>query len=152
MKTLLLSSDDWDLVVGLDNNIAVASDPYSQAQDAASAIRLFRGELYYNTVPGIPYWEQILGKSPPVSLMKAKFVAAALTVPGVKAARCFIASWVGRIVSGQVQITNGEGRQSAARLAPIARPSPPPPPPPGGPSLDFSIPDNSQYLPLMPGL
>jgi hypothetical protein len=83
------------------------------AQDAASEIRLFQGELYYDTSKGVPYWSQILGKAPPVSLMKAKFVAAALTVPGVVKARCFISSWIERKVSGQVQIEDAAGSKSA---------------------------------------
>lgn len=104
MKTLLLDTQLWDLVPDLAGNIAVAEDPYAQAQDAASAIRLFNGELWYNTVRGVPFWEAILGKTPPLSLMKARFVTAALTVPGVVAARCYISSFRNRRVTGQVQI------------------------------------------------
>ena len=83
MKTLLLDQTTWDLVVDASGDIAVASDPYSIAQDAASAIRTFQGECYYDTTLGVPYWSQILGRSPPLSLLKAKLVAAALTVPDV---------------------------------------------------------------------
>lgn len=113
--TLLLDTLTWDLVVDLSGNIARAGDPYSQAQDAASAIKLFIGELWYNTVPGTPYFEQILGASPPpLSLMKAKFEAAALTVPGVVKAHCIITSFTDRIIGGQVQITNAAGQVSQA--------------------------------------
>ena len=38
MKSLLLDPRSWDLTVDVSNNIAVASDPYSLAQDAACAI------------------------------------------------------------------------------------------------------------------
>lgn len=114
MKTLLLDTERWDLVADAGGNIAVASDPYSQAQDAASAIRLFEGELYYDTTKGVPYWSQILGLAPPISYMKAKFVAAAMTVPGVTAAKAFLAAITRRVVSGQVQITNKNGQTSAA--------------------------------------
>lgn len=115
MKTILLDTVTWDPVLDVFGNIAVASDPYSLAQDAASAIRLFQGELYYDTLKGVPYWTSILGKSPPpLSLMKAKFVEAAKTVPGVVAAQCFIASVSDRGVSGQVQVTDTAGRLSVA--------------------------------------
>lgn len=114
MRTLLLDRTTWDLVVDVTGNIAVASDPYSQAQDAASAIKLFEGELYYDTTKGLPYWSQILGHSPPVNYMKAKFIAAARAVPGVTAARCFLAAITLRTVTGQVQITNAAGETSAA--------------------------------------
>lgn len=110
MKTLLLDVDAWDLVLDIDGNIAVASDPYAQAQDAASAIRLFQGELWYDTTLGVPYWASVLGQSPPpLALMKELFIAAALRVPGVVAARCFIEAVDGRGVRGQVQITNEAG-------------------------------------------
>lgn len=114
MKTLLLDISAWDLVLDALGNIAIASDPYAPAQDAASAIRLFQGELWYDTAPGVPYWATILGKAPSLALMKAEFVAAALTVPGVTAARCFIASLSNRVVSGQVQVTTAAGQSAAA--------------------------------------
>lgn len=104
MKTLLLDLDNWDLVIDLDGNIAVASDPYSMAQDAASAIRLFQGELYYNTLRGVPYWTSILGKAPPLTLVKAKLEEAALTVPGVVAVKIYISGFSDRTLTGQVQL------------------------------------------------
>ncbi len=113
MQTLLLDQLAWDLAVDLSGNIAVASDPYSKAQDAASEVRLFQGEAYYDTTRGVPYWASILGKNPPLSLMKSKFNSAALRVPGVTRARSFIAATSGRVVSGQVQISDKTGAISA---------------------------------------
>lgn len=115
-QTLLLDVDSWDLTVDAAGNIAVASEPYSLAQDAASAIRLFIGELYYDTSQGIPYFKQILGQDPPVALMKAYFNEAALTVPGVVSSQCFITSWTDRGVRGQVQVTDANGNVSAANF------------------------------------
>lgn len=106
MKTLLLSPVSWDLMIDVDGNIAVADDPYALAQDAASAIRLFLGTLWYDTTQGIPYFSELFGQPPNVTLMKAKFAAAALTVPGVVTATVVITSIVGRNVSGQVQVTS----------------------------------------------
>lgn len=115
MKTLLLDTLAWDLLKDVQGNIALASEPYSLAQDAASAIRLFQGECYYNTSTGVPYWASILGASPPpIALMKAQFIAAAKTVPGVVAAQCFITSVSNRRVSGQVQISDKAGVITAA--------------------------------------
>ena len=114
MNTILVDPTSWDLLVDASQNIAMASDPYSQAQDAASAIKLYAGELYYDTASGIPYNTQILGLSPPLSLMKANFNAAAGTVPGVTATRTFISSYKDRVVTGQVQITNKTGKTAAA--------------------------------------
>jgi len=39
MKTMLLNPQTWDLTLDVDGNIALASNPYSVAQDIASAIR-----------------------------------------------------------------------------------------------------------------
>lgn len=114
MQTLLLDVLSWDLAADTSNNIAVASEPYALAQDAASAIKLFSGELYYDTTQGIPYFEQILGLAPPISLMKAYFNQQALTVPGVVESKTFISSWVDRQVKGQVQIKDANGVISAA--------------------------------------
>lgn len=124
-KTILLDAVAWDLVADASGNIAVAAEPYAQAQDAASAIQLFKGEAYYDTTRGVPYWDRaanaadrgvILGYAPPANFMRQKFIAAALTVPGVQAARCFLASVVGREVRGQVQITNQAGQTAATNF------------------------------------
>lgn len=118
MKTLLLNPQTWDLTIDNDGNIAVADDPYSLAQDAASAIKLFLGELWFDTTQGVPYFQQLFGKPPNISLIKAKFATAAETVPGVPpgGAAVFITSISGRNVSGQVQITDSSGTTTAANF------------------------------------
>jgi hypothetical protein len=116
MKTLLLDTGTWDLVLDVNGNIALASEPYSLAQDAASAIKTFLGEVYYDTTLGVPFFQQILGKTPNIALMKAKFEEAALTVPDVASATVFISSIQGRTVTGQVQITSKTGQTAAANF------------------------------------
>jgi len=116
MKTLLLNPSTWDLTIDASGNIAVASDPYSLAQDAASAIKLFLGELWYDTAQGIDYWGQIIGYPPNVPLLKKKLADAAMTVPGVVSATVFITSIAGRTVTGQVQITDSSGNTTAANF------------------------------------
>jgi len=109
MNTLLLDTQGWDLVLDASGNIALASDPYSIAQDVASALRLFDGELWYDTSKGVPYWQEILGKFPPLATIKTDFVNAAMTVPGVATAQAFITSINNRELSGQVQTTTTTG-------------------------------------------
>ncbi len=106
---MLLDGAAWDLVIDASGNWALASDPYSLAQDAASEIKTFRGECYYDTAKGIPYWQQILGYNPPVQLMRTLFVRAALLVPGVVSAVCFLRAMDNRQVTGQVQIRDANG-------------------------------------------
>ena len=116
MNTLLLDILTWDLVVDLNGNIAMATKPYALAQDAASAIKLFSGELWYDTTQGVVYFNEILGTLPPLALLKQKFNEAALTVPEVTAARTFISSFRGRVLSGQVQITSKTGLTAVANF------------------------------------
>lgn len=119
-STLLLDQVAWDLVLDADGNIAVAGEPYSLAQDAASAIKTFLGEVYFDTTVGIPYLQQIFGKKPSIPLLKAQFEAAAKTVPGVASATCFIQAITDRTVSGQVQVTSAAtGQVSVAAFAVI---------------------------------
>jgi hypothetical protein len=114
MKTVLLDTVKWDLVLDVNGNIAVATEPYSLAQDAASAIKTFLGECWYNTTLGIDYFGLFLGKSPSIALLKAKMIGQALTVPGIVSAQVFITSFVGRRVTGQVQVTDEKGDVTAA--------------------------------------
>lgn len=108
-NTILLDTATWDMTVDASGNIAMASPPYALAQDVASAIKLFKGELYYDVGQGMPYFQQILGKYPSVGFLKAQLVRAALTVPGVVAAVAFISEITDRTLSGQVQITDQNG-------------------------------------------
>lgn len=109
MNTLLLATDTWDLVLDANGNIAMASEPYAIAQDVASAVKLFAAELWYDTSQGIPYFQNILGQRPQQQYIKAQIEKAALTVPGVSKARCLFASFVGRQLTGQIQIIDTTG-------------------------------------------
>jgi hypothetical protein len=112
MNTLLLDTELWDLVLDTSGNIAMASRPYSIAQDVASAIKLFKGELWYNTNKGVPYFSEILGKYPPESLIKARLVAAALTVPNVVQARVVNLGLNNRQLTGDVEVIDTAGQLS----------------------------------------
>lgn len=114
MRSLLLDTQTWDLCQDTSGNIACASNPYAMAQDAATAIRTWRGDVYYDTTAGIPYRDQILGQQVPLSLVRSYLETEALTVPGVVQARAFFTRFEGRHLSGQVQITDRTGALSAA--------------------------------------
>lgn len=109
MKTLLLDRTTWDLFLDAAGNIAVADVPYAIAQDVASAVKLFRGELWYDTAPGVPYFEQILGYAPPLGVLKAAITEAALTVPEVASVKVFVSAAEGREIIGQIQVTDTGG-------------------------------------------
>lgn len=114
--TLLLDQVAWDLVIDSAGNIAMAEPPYALAQDVASAVRLFLGELWYNTTAGIPYFEEILGTLPPVSLLISYIETAALTVPGVVTAQCIIGAFDSREITGQIQFIDETGAANAVQF------------------------------------
>lgn len=117
MRTLFLRPDTWDLTLDSDGNIAIASDVYQQAQDIASAGRTFVGDLYYNKDAGIPYLEEILGKSGyPLSLYKMHLESAALSVEGVESAQALLSSANNRNVSGSIIFTNTDNQQGQITL------------------------------------
>jgi len=109
MTTLFLDTTTWDLTVDADGNIAVASGLYATAQDVASAVRLFRGELWYDTTQGVPYFDRVLAKAVPLSFVATLVSAAAKTVPGVADAKCDLAL-TDRTVSGKITIANESGQ------------------------------------------
>lgn len=112
MQTLLLDRSVWDLLIDARGNIAVASNPYSLAQDAASAIKTFQGECYFNTTLGVPYLTQLLGKNVPLAILKQFLINAALTVPDVVSAQVFITAVQNRTLNGQVQVVSTSGETS----------------------------------------
>lgn len=116
MKTLLLDVSQWDLLLNAAGDIAIASDPYAKAQDVASAVRTFLGEVWYDTSMGVPYFQQILGATPPLTLFQELIVQAAKTVPGVDTAECTITAFENRTVTGQVTFTTTNGQTGTVTL------------------------------------
>ena len=116
MKTLLLDVDTWDLVLDSAGNLAVAQAPYQLAQDVASAVRTFLGEVWYDDTLGVPYLQEILGYAPALVVLQDAVVTAALTVPGVVSATCQITGIDGRALTGQVLFTDEAGVQQTVSL------------------------------------
>ena len=121
-STLLLDTVLWDLLLDANGNIALASEPYSLAQDAASAIQTYLGECYWDTTVGVPYRTQVFGQAPNLPQLKALLVAAAQTVPDVVSANVFFTSFSNRIVAGQVQVTSATTGQTSAASFSTANP------------------------------
>ena len=116
MDTLLLDQDTWDLCVDAAGNIAVASNPYSQAQDVASAIMTFEGECIYDATLGIPYWDEVLGMLPPVSVYTEYVTDAAYTIDGIVEAKCNINSFSERSLKAQLVFINEDGEESGVTI------------------------------------
>lgn len=109
MRTMLLDTAEWDLVLNAAGNIAIAETPYAYAQDVASAVRTFAGEVFYNDTLGVPYFEKFLGQPLPLVVFQDAIVTAALTVPGVVDAVCQVTGVNTRELTGQVLFTDETG-------------------------------------------
>ncbi|WP_233874002.1 hypothetical protein [Paraburkholderia adhaesiva] len=109
MRTFLLDRTGWDPVLDASGNIACASDSYQVAQDVASAIQTFRGECWYDTTLGIPYWQAVLGQLPPASFIRSELVNAALTVPNAASATVTQLVLNGRQLAGEIDVTDTSG-------------------------------------------
>lgn len=124
MDTLLLAVDTWDLCLDASGNIAVAKAPYALAQDVATAVRTFLGEVYYNTTLGVPYDQEILAKPLNITTFAALMVQAALGAAPttgdvyVVSANCIIDTFdpVTRIVTGQLQFTDNNGVKGSVSI------------------------------------
>lgn len=114
MNTIQLSSSTglmtWDLMIDSNGNIATATGPDALAQDVASAISTFLGEVYYDTTLGIPYLSKVLGQAYSPALLQALLAQAALTVPEVVSARATITNVQGRTLSGTVEFIDTTGQ------------------------------------------
>ena len=108
-NTFVLDSTTWDLVLDAQGNVAVAAPPYAVAQDVSSACRTFLGEIWYDTENGIAYHGEILGKFPPLSLLKKGLTDAASQVPGCFKPVCYFSSYTNRKLTGQVQFYDEAG-------------------------------------------
>jgi hypothetical protein len=115
--TWLLDWETGDSCLDAAGNIAVASAPYSIAQDVATQVSTFLGECWYDKTQGVPYWQQILGKRPPASLIASLFEAQALLVPDVQTATATIGGLnKQRGAIGQMIVTDTDGVQSTLPL------------------------------------
>ncbi|MFC2544876.1 MAG: hypothetical protein ACFNUN_08465 [Aggregatibacter sp.] len=110
MNTIFLNPETWDLALDNDGNIALAKDPYAKAQDVASAVRLFKGELYYDTGKGIPYFDETLGKKQSFALYQFRLEKAALTVPGVITAKANVNGGENRNLVGSITFTDKDNK------------------------------------------
>lgn len=107
MNTLALSNDGWDLEIDDRGNIKMLTGIEAILQDVASSVRLFLGELYYDTSQGVPYFGQVLGHLPPSQLLQAQLEVAGKTVPGVTGIVCTFKSFTARTLTGTLTVTAG---------------------------------------------
>lgn len=107
--SLLLDVEAWDLCLDAKGNWALTEDPYAILQNASTACRLFQGELYYDTLKGVPYWTEVFGGVYPLELLKSDLEDAANAVDGVNSSTVYIQGLTNRQLTGQVQVSTDYG-------------------------------------------
>lgn len=116
-RTLFLRADTWDWALDASGNIAIGTSVYQQAQDIASACRVFRGDLYFSQDEGIPYLESILGQSSyPLGLYQDELHSAAMSVNGVISAKVSFNKIENRVLSGMIEFKNDQGQTGVVSL------------------------------------
>jgi hypothetical protein len=70
-------------------DLVIVSGAECLAQYLRTRLRLFAGEWFLDTRLGVPYFEQILVKSPDLSLIETGIKAVVLETPGVLALTAF---------------------------------------------------------------
>ena len=114
MNTLTLTQPGtvtpWDLTVDGSGNLAMSTGAPALAQDVASAISTFLGEVYYDTTIGVPYFSRVFGQPFSRSIASSLLKQAALQVPGVITAKVIINSYANRKLSGAVEFTDATGQ------------------------------------------
>jgi len=114
MDSLYIGPEDNDLAIDQNGNLRIATDGYALALAAACAIRTFQSEVYYDSTQGLPYFQTILGKNPPLEFVRARLADAALNAdPNIVASQVYFSSLTNRDLSGQVQVTNSTGKIAA---------------------------------------
>lgn len=114
MDCIYIDPINNDLSIDVNGNLKIATDGYSLALAAACAIRTFQGEAYYDSTQGLPYFQSILGKNPPLEFVRARLASAALGAdPDIVASQVYFSSLTNRNLSGQVQTTDSTGKIAA---------------------------------------
>jgi hypothetical protein len=115
--TLQLDTSTWDLMLDSSRNIAVQTGSAAVAQDVASIVQTFQGEVWFDTAQGIPYFTQILGQPVNGPLFEALYNQAALTVPGVVSAfTSFTGVSSARKLTGTVEVIDTTGQSMNAHF------------------------------------
>ncbi len=98
------------------SSIAVASAPFSVAQDVASAQKTVLGEVYYDSTKGVDYFGSILGQPPDLSSIAEMMEEAALTISGVVSATTTLAEDSSRGAIGETVFTTVSGQNGTASV------------------------------------
>jgi len=78
-------TDTGDLYIGDDGDLEIITGLDAIRQDLTLRLQTFRGEWFLDERVGIPYFQDILVKSPDINVIRSIFREAILTTDGVVA-------------------------------------------------------------------
>lgn len=104
MKSLKLS-DEWDIGLDALGNIAFIEDEADIAQTVANATRVFQGEYVLDTTKGVPYTQEIFGKSPTSIDIPSYMQNEAEKINGVSYAEVSNIEYEDRVYKGDINLT-----------------------------------------------
>ena len=114
MNSLQLDAN-MDLLI-TNGSLTVATGDYAVAQNVATALMAFQGEVWYDTSFGMPYLQNIFGgRAPSLAFIKGKIISVAESITDVGSAVVFLLGpGSNRTLGGQVQLTNSAGETIGA--------------------------------------
>ncbi len=79
-------NEDWDLFIDEAGNIATCIEDEAIAQNVSNTLRLFTNDAWFEPERGIDHFNLDLGVKPLTNQVRARFIKAAVALPGVEAA------------------------------------------------------------------
>ena len=114
---------EWDLELDAAGNISTLSEGDAVLQNVCNRLKLFTNDAYYDPERGVPHFSLELGVKPMLNLVRSRFIAAALTVPGVQNASIYNLTHDKdkRLLSGVLQVTlDDQAQYSIDNLAGVS--------------------------------
>lgn len=115
--TLLLDTDSWDITLDDKGNLATVENPYSCAQDVATACSVFLGENIYDSTIGVPYTDKILGFNPGTGAVQSWMEEQALRLDYIsQASATIINDSATRACTGVIVVVDTNGTSSTVNM------------------------------------
>lgn len=82
-KSFYLDPDSWDITLDGSGQMKISNNPYSIAQDVACAVKVIRGECYFDNTLGLRYYDELMGQPCSTGTVTAAIRAEAMKITTV---------------------------------------------------------------------
>lgn len=86
-KSFYLDTDTWDITLDGNGYMKTSQNPYSIAQDAACAVKVVRGECYFDNTLGLRYYDNLLGQPCSTGTISAALKAEVMKLSTISSAK-----------------------------------------------------------------